>query len=49
LAQATDGKLAAVTLRLDGSAMRGDAGSEGITVIGAAPRQFQTPVPLDHR
>ena len=46
LAQATDEQLAAVTLRLGGSAMRWDALDEDITVTGAALGRFQAPLPL---
>jgi hypothetical protein len=46
LAQATDEQLAAVTLRLDGSALRWEALDEDITVTGAALGRFQAPLPL---
>jgi hypothetical protein len=46
LARATDEQLAAVTLRLGGSAMRWEALDEDITVTGAALGRFQAPLPL---
>lgn len=46
LADATDEELAAVTLRLNGSAMRWEALDEDITVTGAAMGRFQVPLPL---
>ncbi len=46
LAQATDAQLAAVTLRLDGSALRWEALDEDITVTGAALGRFQAALPL---
>jgi len=46
LATATDEQLAAVRLRLGGSAMRWDELDEDITVTGAALGRFQPPLPL---
>ncbi len=46
LAQATDEELAAVTLRLGGSALRWESLDEDITVTGAALGRFQAPLPL---
>ncbi len=45
LASATDEQLAAVTLRMEGSALRWDALDEDITVTGAALGRFQAPLP----
>jgi len=46
LAQATDAQLAAVTLRLGGTALRWEELDEDITVTGAALGKFQAPLPL---